>query len=49
VAVGCRRALGGSSLREIAAMKSQGFDLCHYGVDKIIKAAAARERKPRAA
>jgi putative DNA-invertase from lambdoid prophage Rac len=39
-----------ASLREIAAaMKRDGFDLSHYGVDKIIKAAAAREQKPRAA
>src|SRR5205823_13145830 len=33
----------GTSLREIAAaMKSEGFELSHYGVDKIVKAAAAR-------
>jgi putative DNA-invertase from lambdoid prophage Rac len=40
----------GTSLREIAAaMKDEGFDLSHYGVDKIIKAATAREQKPSAA
>ncbi len=27
-------------------MKRTGFELSHYGVDKIIKAAAAREQKP---
>jgi hypothetical protein len=32
-----------------ASMKDAGFDLGYYGVDKIIKAAGAREQKPRAA
>jgi len=33
----------GKSLREIAAtMKRQGFALSHYGVDKVVKAAASR-------
>jgi hypothetical protein len=40
----------GTSLREIAAtMKRAGFEISHYGVAKIIKAAAAREQKARAA
>jgi hypothetical protein len=40
----------GTSLREIAAvMKRIGFELSHYGVDKIIKAAAARKAQETAA
>jgi hypothetical protein len=40
----------GASLREIAAaMKHDGFNLSHYGVDQVIKAASARQQKPRAA
>ncbi len=40
----------GASLREIAAvMKREGFELSHYGVDKIVKAAAARKAQQPAA
>ncbi len=39
-----RRRDKGTSLREIAAaIKRAGFELSHYGVDKVIKAAAARQ------
>ena len=36
----------GKSLRDIAAaMKRDGFDLSHFGVDKVIKAAKARAKR----
>lgn len=36
----------GSSLRDIAAtMKRDGFDLSHYGLDKVIKAAEVRAKR----
>jgi hypothetical protein len=38
----------GTSLREIAAaMERDGFEISHMGVDKIVKAAAAGERRRR--